>query len=101
MRALEFVKESKPNLPDGGDCFESALQELLHSNPFGKEDEDNMTLVHAVVTGQGEIEGLKHGHAWNEIGDVVIDKSNGRNIVMRKEDYYKAGNINPNNTNEF
>ena len=91
----------KESVDDGGDCFESALQELLHSNPFGKEDEDNMTLVHAVVTGQGEIEGLKHGHAWNEIGDVVIDKSNGRNIVMRKEDYYKAGNINPNNTNEF
>ena len=86
---------------DGGDCFESALKELMGSNPFGKDHMDNMTLVHAAVTGQGEIEGVKHGHAWNEIGDVVIDKSNGRNIVMRKEDYYKAGNIDPNNTNEF
>ena len=101
MRALEFVKESKPNLPGGGDCFESALKELMGSNPFGKDHMENMTLVHAAVTGQGEIEGVKHGHAWNEIGDVVIDKSNGRNIVMRKEDYYKAGNIDPNNTNEF
>ena len=81
MRALEFVKESKPNLPGGGDCFESALKELMGSNPFGKDHMDNMTLVHAAVTGQGEIEGVKHGHAWNEIGDVVIDKSNGRNIV--------------------
>ena len=91
----------KESVDDGGDCFESALKELMGSNPFGKDHMDNMTLVHAVVTGQGEIEGVKHGHAWNEIGDVVIDKSNGRNIVMRKEDYYKAGNINPNNTNEF
>ena len=101
MRALEFVKESKPNLPDLGDCFESALRELINSNPFGKDHMENMTLVHAAVTGQGEIEGLKHGHAWNEIGDIVLDKSNGRNIVMRKEDYYRAGNIDPNNTNEF
>ena len=101
MRAFEFNTLTEQNLPDGGDCFESALKELMGSNPFGKDHMDNMTLVHAAVTGQGEIEGLKHGHAWNEIGDVVIDKSNGRNIVMRKEDYYKAGNIDPNNTNEF
>ena len=72
MRALEFVKESKPNLPDGGDCFESALEELMYSNPFGKDHMDNMTLVHAIVTGQGKIEGLRYGHAWNEIGDVVV-----------------------------
>ena len=101
MRAGEFLKESKEDFPSGGDCFESALQELMHSNPFGKDHMDNMTMVHAAVTGQGEIEGVKHGHAWNEIGDVVLDKSNGRNIVMRKEQYYKAGNIDPNNTNEF
>ena len=101
MRAFEFLKESKEDFPSGGDCFESALQELMHSNPFGKDHMENMTLVHAAVTGQGEIEGLKHGHAWNEIGDIVLDKSNGRNIVMRKEDYYRAGNIDPNNTNEF
>jgi hypothetical protein len=101
MRALEFVKESKPNLPGGGDCFESALEELMYSNPFGKDHMDNMTLVHAIVTGQGKIEGLRYGHAWNEIGDVVLDKSKGQNIVMRKEDYYRMGNIDPNNANEF
>lgn len=101
MRAKEFLQESKKDLSNGGDCFESALKELMNSNPFGKDHMDNMTLVHAVVTGQGEIEGVKHGHAWNEVGDIVIDKSNGRNIVMRKEQYYKAGNINPANRSEF
>jgi len=101
MRAFEFNKLTEQNLPDGGDCFESALKELMNSNPFEKDHMDNMTMVHAIVSGQGNIEGVQHGHAWVEVGDVVIDKSNGRNIVMRKDEYYKAGKIDPNNPNEF
>jgi len=85
----------------GGDCYESAFKELMDSDLFGKNTNDDTTMIHAVVTGQGDIDGVQHGHAWIEVGDVVIDQSNGRNIVMRKEDYYRIGKIDPNNSTEF
>ena len=101
MRAFELVIESKKDENGGGDCFIAALEELMDSNPFEKAHMNDMSMVHAVVTGQGPIEGIRHVHAWVEVGDVVIDKSNGNNIVMRKEVYYKAGQINPDNPAEY
>ena len=50
-------------------------------------------LVHAEVMGQGEIEGITFGHAFVIEGGYVFDKSNGRNIVLPKELYYAAGEI--------
>lgn len=35
-----------------------------------------------------------HGHCWIELNeDVVIDISNGRRVVMRREAYYAIGKI--------
>jgi hypothetical protein len=87
------LKEEK----NEGDCFERAGKNILY-----KTDIPELTLVHGLVTGQGKIHGVRHVHAWNEIGnDIVLDNSNGRNIVMRKDQYYKLGKINPNNPNEY
>jgi len=50
-------------------------------------------LCHGLVTGQGEVEGIRFGHAWIELNDTVIDVSNGKQLVMSKKRYYRIGNI--------
>ena len=80
-----------------GDCFEAAykkLYEVFREHPEAK-------LVHAIVTGQGPIKGVQHGHAWVEIGDTVLDYSNGRTIEMPKQIYYAVGNVDPSNSDEY
>ena len=71
-----------------GDCYEAAAN-LLHAH----RDCPGIVLVHGTVTGQGPIAGIRYGHAWVEIGDVVLDPSNGRFVVARKSDYYAVGQI--------
>jgi hypothetical protein len=78
--------EDKNNNGDG-DCFEVAGKFILENPGLPA------TLVHAMVTGQGKISGIRFSHAWVEIGDVVFDYSNGRRIVVRKEQYYKLGKV--------
>jgi len=44
--------------------------------------------------GQGSLTGISFGHCWIEVGnDIVIDKSNGNNILMRRSKYYELGKI--------
>ena len=62
----------------------------------------DLLLVHAVVTPvSGPLRNVRHLHAWNEIGDNVIDNSNGRDIVLPKEIYYALGGIDPNNKDDY
>lgn len=69
-------------------CYEAAL-ELVLTHP-------EYTLVHGVPTGGGgDIVGVRYGHAWAEHGDVVHDHSNGKQLAVRRELYYRAGNIDP------
>lgn len=77
-----------------GDCYEAngafLMTKLLSQEP----DIQLWKLCHGIATGQGEIMGIGHGHCWLEYNeDVVLDLSNGRQIVMRREEYYKIGNI--------
>lgn len=78
---------------NGGDCFEvagnMALQRLMSGEPL----DASFRVVHGRPTGQGQLAGIVFDHAWVEIGDMVIDQSNGRNIIMRREDYYRLGKI--------
>lgn len=89
MRAHEFelprLNEAKSKAC--GDCFVVAGRAMI----YGTVPE--MKLVHAYVTGQGGVEGKRFSHAWNEIGDIVFDYSNGRKVVMRREQYYKIGQV--------
>ena len=80
-----------------GDCFEAAYKKLY--DVF--RDHPEAKLVHAIVTGQGDIKGVQHGHAWVEIGNTVLDFSNGRSIEMPKQIYYAIGNVDPSNSDEY
>ena len=71
-----------------GDCYEAAAK-LLHAH----RDCPGIALAHGTVTGQGPVAGIRYGHAWVEIGDVVLDPSNGRLVVARKPAYYALGQI--------
>ena len=72
-----------------GDCYEAAAKLL-----YAHRSCPGLVLVHGTVTGQGPIAGIRYGHAWIEIGDVVLDPSNGRFVCARKADYYDLGEIN-------
>jgi len=78
----------------GGNCYETAANYII-DNLFSRGPSD-MVLVHAEVTGQGPIDGLKYGHAWVEIGGIVIDNSNGNNIKLPTEVYYRMGQVGSN-----
>ena len=71
-----------------GDCYEAAAKLL-----YAHRSCPGIVLVHGTVTGQGPIAGIRYGHAWIEIGDVVLDPSNGRFVCARKAAYYAVGEI--------
>ena len=71
-----------------GDCYEAAAK-LLYTH----RSCPGIVLVHGTVTGHGPIAGIRYGHAWIEIGDVVLDPSNGRFVCARKSTYYAVGEI--------
>jgi len=66
-----------------GDCYEAAGNFVL-DNRF-------LTLVHGTCTGTGPIAGIAFGHAWAEDQDLCFDVANGKNMVVRKDVYYKSG----------
>jgi hypothetical protein len=92
----EYIREATATSPNsGGDCYEAAGRYMMDNCMV--QPACGMKLVHAEVTGQGPIKGLKYGHAFvlDDRG-TVIDRSNGRNVVMPKEVYYLLGQIGSN-----
>lgn len=77
-----------------GDCYEAAGNYMLGECMFNQGC--GLILVHAEVTGQGPIEGVKYGHAFILDNGTVIDNSNGRSLTMSQEEYYKLGKIGSN-----
>ena len=71
---------------------EFAATELVRA--IGRE-EYNVYLTHGWVT--RPTDGVRHEHAWVEIPDVrlVIDYSNGLEVMTPIAHYYKAGKVNP------
>lgn len=78
-----------------GDCYEAAGKYMMVHSCF-PGNEKGLILVHGEVTGQGELDGMKYGHAWVEKGNNVIDVSRGRSIKMPKKAYYALGRIGKN-----
>lgn len=81
-----------------GDCYSAAVNAMMALTENGTlRATMHCRLVHGWPTGQGDIAGIKYGHAWVEIDTsvavLVIDNSNGRSVAMPKEDYYRIGNI--------
>lgn len=92
MRLNEF-KPLFEGANDGGNCYDSAAEFVL-SNP-------DYELIHGVVTGQGAIQGMKYGHAWAEKDGMVVDSSNGNNINIPAQVYYRIGNIDPDQQHRY
>jgi len=71
----------------GGSCYKLALEHVLNHK--------DATLVHGIVTGQCEIEGVRYGHAWVEFRhnglDIVFDPSIDK--AFPKDLYYSIGEI--------
>ena len=76
-------------LEGNGDCYQAAVNVLMRNMDKG-------TLVHGMVNGHGRLEGIRFGHAWVEIGNKVLDYSNGNKVTMPKKAYYALGRVNPN-----
>ena len=87
------MKSFKSFLTEGklGDCFEVAGRDMLHLD--SKMEEAGYKMVHALVYGEGRLKGRRFGHAFNMLGDVVFDNSNGNKIMTRKENYFKQIDI--------
>jgi len=68
-----------------GDCIVISCQSVI--------DNPNFLFCHAYVMGQGKLAGQRILHAWNELGDVVFDFSNGNRVIIRKERYYELAQI--------
>lgn len=78
-----------------GDCYEAAFQHMMSDamrSGIGNMATD-LKLVHAEVAGQGPLDGIRYGHAFVLDGNTVIDKSNGRNLVMPASKYFMLGDI--------
>lgn len=86
-----------------GDCFKVAanlVAPLLGIVNEKVSDLTDVALVHGIVTGQGHLEGIRFTHAWVEgvTKDgipMVIDASNGREVVIPQGLYYVIGRISP------
>lgn len=77
---------SKKKSSSGGDCFVVALRNVTN-------DQD-LYLCHGIVTGQGPLKGVRFSHAWNETDSgYVIDQSNGNDVILTKDAYYRLGHI--------
>lgn len=51
-------------------------------------------LVHGVVVGTDELDGIEHGHAWIETEDFVIDLTGGENgLIVPRSLYYAIAQV--------
>lgn len=91
MKILDIILKEQNDLPDGGDCFDSAYDFILKN---GKSN-PNLKLVHGFVSGQGKLSGYRFTHGWCEDDDYVYDNSNNRIVKLDKFLYYSIGNIYP------
>ena len=76
-----------------GDCYESAVRFVMRRCMTSEVCPYN--IVHAEVSGQGDIEGVRFGHAYviDTRKNIVIDNSNGRRIRMPRAAYEALGQI--------
>lgn len=76
---------------DNGDCFEVGVNYIMDHQFNGTNT--SLKLVHGIVSGQGSLLGTRFPHCWVERGDVVIEKSNGLDLEIPIQPYYRVGNI--------
>jgi hypothetical protein len=78
-----------------GDCYEAAFKFIMDECNLEPKNEERYILVHAEVMGQGPLRGTTFGHAFVvKDNELVIDRSNGRNLELPAFLYYAIGQIN-------
>ena len=82
-----------------GNCFEVAGHLALYPEKLSYNGTPKV--VHAEVTGQGNLKGIRFAHAFVEDDFMVYDFSNSKNIVMLKNSYYELAQINENDPNKI
>jgi hypothetical protein len=95
LSKAEVEKKEEGGLIGDGDCYVIAGKIALN-NTKGLKGIDFIGepyLVHAEVTGQGEISGIRYGHAWIEDNELVYDFSNGNEIILPKTLYYSVARV--------
>jgi hypothetical protein len=83
-----------------GNCFEvagKAALEVVSAISYS----GTPYVVHAEVTGKGDLAGVRFAHAWVEDDYFVYDFSNGNHIIMLKGTYYELGKIDEKDQNKF
>ena len=94
---------NEADLPDAnGDCYLVAARTTM-----ALADALPVTMVHGVASGRGELKGFRIGHGWVEVEvgpeseRYVLELSNGHNAIIPADVYYMAGEIDPDNAEEF
>ncbi|NOR85228.1 hypothetical protein GQ473_03855 [archaeon] len=73
-----------------GDCYEVNGRHFIDNFQY----DAGARLCHGTAIGYGKIKGVKFGHCWIELNDIlVIDISNGNNAHLLKSRYYEVGKI--------
>ena len=85
-----MIKLKNILLEGKGDCYQAGGRLIM--SYFGDK---NAKLVHGMVSGQGQLEGVRFGHCWVEVGDKVLDHSNDQKRELDKQLYYLLGRIDP------
>ncbi len=105
-RAWDVVKDEEedpyadiPEEHKGGDCYMCAGRHVW-SNP------ETHTLVHANVTGQGPIEGVRYGHAFTEFqheddNEITMVYDPSADVTLPADFYYALGQINPDEVRRY
>jgi len=85
MQIADIPEENK-----GGECYRCAAQYVM-------EHPETHSLAHAVVTGQGPIEGLRYGHAFVlfDRDGVEYVKDLNADVEMPSALYFAVGRIDP------
>lgn len=79
-----------------GDCYEAHFRSILDSQIYGMPyefygiEKEKVFLCHGTVHCP-DFETPRHGHAWLEYGDSVIDLTNGEGIGVDRDFYYELG----------
>ncbi len=92
QREAILRRESKDifeGLTDAGTCYPDAYQYFESHYKDSK-----MRLVHTLVAGQGQLEGITYNHAFCVSGNKVIDPSQRGRTEFPKDLYYAIGGIN-------
>ena len=85
-----MIKLKQILLEGKGDCYQAGGRLIM--SYFGDK---NAKLVHGMVSGQGQLEGVRFGHCWVEVKDKCLDHSNDKEQELPKDIYYLLGRIDP------